>query len=464
MSVELVVAIITRGVGFLALAALIGSLAVDLIVLPGGGLGLHDERRRFQRLRIFCIVLLVVTSAAEVVLRGRTMTGAGLAAVLHAVPVILVHTHFGQIWFVRFALLAGVSCVASSTARAARAATLVMALGVALTTTLTGHAGDWGDVSPSAAIDYVHVIATSLWVGGLLSLAIASSRNVAGWSPAQFRTTGRRFSRLAGWSLLAVILSGSYNAWVQVATPSAMWTTTYGRVLFIKLVIVLGLIWLGAVARYTIVPRLADHRGHGLGIRIFRLGRLALFGTGRTGQALLPSHFLRHVSREALLGIGVFACTAVLVDVTPARHAVHLRHQPATALTHVTMEELHEQGGIPRGWMFTPPPGDAERGRGVFARLACFTCHAVVGEGFPPPTTQGPDLTDVGAHHPAGYLFESILNPDAVVVQAPGYADSQGRSIMPDYRRSLSVVDLVDLVAYLATLRGDPRKGSSSRS
>jgi putative copper export protein len=463
MSVEFLVATVTRGVGYLALAALIGSLAVDRFVLPDHEPELDQERRRLRRLRVACLVALILTSLTEVVLRGRTMTGAGLTAVLRAVPVILVHTHFGQVWLVRFTLLAGVLCVAGSMGRGARLVTLVMALGVAFTTSVTGHAGDWGDVSPSAAIDYIHVMASSLWVGGLLSLAVLGHRSVAGWPPARFRTTAQRFSRLAGWCLLAVILSGSYNAWVQVATLSAMWTTAYGRVLSVKLALVVVLIWLGAISRYTIVARLADRHGGGVGARCFRLGRLALFGARRGAQFLLPSRLLSYVSREALLGMGVLACTAVLADSIPARHAVHLRHQAVSAPTHITMEELHEQGGIPRGWMFTPPPGDAERGRGVFARLACFTCHTVVGEGFPPPTAQGPDLTDVGAHHPAGYLFESILNPDAVVVQAPGYADSQGRSIMPDYRGSLSVVDLVDLVAYLAAMRGDQGKGSASR-
>ena len=462
MSVEFLVATITRGLGFLALAALIGSLGVDLLVLPGRGLEFHDERRRLQRLRILCIVALLMTSAAEVVFRGLTMTGAGLTAVLRAAPVILVHTHFGQIWIVRFTLLAGALCCVGSMSRAARSVTAATALGVAFTTSVTGHAGDWGDVSPSAAVDFVHVMASSLWVGGLLSLAILGGRSVTGWPPAQFRMVARRFSRLAGWSLLAVVLSGSYNAWIQVATVSGMWTTAYGRALSIKLAIVVVLIWLGAISRYTIVARLTDRRGS-VGARSFRLGRLALFGARRPAHALLPSHFLRYVSREALLGIGVFACTAVLVDSTPARHAAHLGHQAASMPAHVTMEELHEGGGIPKGWIFTPPPGDARHGRSVFARLACFTCHAVAGEGFPPPTAQGPDLTDVGAHHPSGYLFESILDPDAVVVQAPGYTDAQGRSIMPDYRGSLSVVDLVDLVAYLATLRGEQRKDSSSR-
>ena len=65
-------------------------------------------------------------------IRGRTMTGAGLTAVLHAVPAILVHTHFGQIWLARFTLLAGALCLAGSMARGVRVGTLVMALGIAV--------------------------------------------------------------------------------------------------------------------------------------------------------------------------------------------------------------------------------------------------------------------------------------------------------------------------------------------
>ena len=58
----------------------------------------------------------------------------------------------------------------------------------------------------------------------------------------------------------------------------------------------------------------------------------------------------------------------------------------------------------------------------------------------------------MGEHHPAGYLAESILNPNAVIVKGPGYIGPDGRSTMPDYRDALSVADLIDLVAYLRSL------------
>jgi mono/diheme cytochrome c family protein len=116
------------------------------------------------------------------------------------------------------------------------------------------------------------------------------------------------------------------------------------------------------------------------------------------------------------------------------------------------MADLHASGGVPRGWSFTPPAGDAARGRQVFVRSGCFACHAVAGEPFPPSSGVGPDLTGAGEHHPAGYLLESVINPNAVIVQGPGYTGPDGRSIMPSYADRLAVQELLDLVAYLGAL------------
>lgn len=66
----------------------------------------------------------------------------------------------------------------------------------------------------------------------------------------------------------------------------------------------------------------------------------------------------------------------------------------------VTSEELHRLGGVPRGWRFSLPAGDPARGRGVFAGLECYKCHALEGETFPAvsrgDTDVGPELTGMG--------------------------------------------------------------------
>ena len=147
--------------------------------------------------------------------------------------------------------------------------------------------------------------------------------------------------------------------------------------------------------------------------------------------------------------------------VAPPAHAQgHGDHGQAGAGTapasrRVTMEALHAAGGVPPGWRFTVPPGDAVAGRQAFVDWKCYACHAIKGEQFPlkpgETATAGPELSGMGGHHPAEYLAESIVNPSAVLIEGPGYIGGDGRSIMPSYP-DMTLGQLVNLVAYLKTL------------
>ena len=122
-----------------------------------------------------------------------------------------------------------------------------------------------------------------------------------------------------------------------------------------------------------------------------------------------------------------------------------------------TMQELHEMGGVPRGWKFSlPSGGDVARGRELFVNLECYKCHNVQGEAFPEVTGDakyvGPDLSGMGGHHPAEYFAESVLSPNAVIITSQGYTGPDGLSIMPSFADSVSVGELLDLVAYMKSL------------
>jgi cytochrome c len=149
-----------------------------------------------------------------------------------------------------------------------------------------------------------------------------------------------------------------------------------------------------------------------------------------------------------------------LVPSVPAGGQEHVHGQagPASAppaSTRITMEALHAAGGIPPGWRFTLPAGDATAGRQAFVALKCYACHAVASEQFPlkpgETATAGPELTGMGGIHPAEYLAESIINPSAVLIEGPGYIGGDGRSIMPSYPE-MTLAQLTNLVAYLRTL------------
>jgi mono/diheme cytochrome c family protein len=121
----------------------------------------------------------------------------------------------------------------------------------------------------------------------------------------------------------------------------------------------------------------------------------------------------------------------------------------------VSEDELHRHGGIPRGWKFSVPGGDPTQGRELFRQLECYKCHEIKTEKFPAPSDgkyTGPELTGMGRIHPPEYIAESILYPNAVIVDEPGATGPDGRSLMPSYADSLSLTQWVDLVAYLKSL------------
>lgn len=113
----------------------------------------------------------------------------------------------------------------------------------------------------------------------------------------------------------------------------------------------------------------------------------------------------------------------------------------------------------PEGWTFRLPEGDPRVGRRAFVDFECYKCHPVAGENFPKAEGTGdvgPDLSRMGPLHPAEYFAEAILNPNAVLIEGPGFLGPDGKSRMPSYTESMTLQQLIDLVAYLRTLGAAP--------
>jgi Cu/Ag efflux protein CusF len=115
----------------------------------------------------------------------------------------------------------------------------------------------------------------------------------------------------------------------------------------------------------------------------------------------------------------------------------------------------------PRAWRFAMPKGDPAKGRAVFEKFECFECHEVRGEKFPPPMQSAPELSQMGPLHPVEFFAESVLYPDAFVPRQ--YRDSQGKSPMTDFTDKMTVRELIDVSAYVASLspKGAPKTVSA---
>jgi cytochrome c oxidase assembly factor CtaG/putative copper export protein len=95
---------------------------------------------------------------------------------------------------------------------------------------LTGHssAGGSHDLATNGLL--IHLVAASLWAGGLLALL---GHVIRGGQHADL--AARRFSAIALWCFVAMALSGIVNALVRVL-PSDLLTTDYGRLVLAKFV------------------------------------------------------------------------------------------------------------------------------------------------------------------------------------------------------------------------------------
>jgi mono/diheme cytochrome c family protein len=130
---------------------------------------------------------------------------------------------------------------------------------------------------------------------------------------------------------------------------------------------------------------------------------------------------------------------------------------PAPAGPGSTQEApAHGAHGTPAEWKFAWPKGDPAKGREVFVKLECYSCHEVRGEMFPAPAdreTVGPELSAMGPLHSAEYFAEAIINPSATIEKGKAYEAADGSSKMPSFNDVMSVQELVDLVAFLRGLK-----------
>ncbi|WP_309126205.1 copper resistance protein CopC [Kocuria sp.] len=102
--------------------------------------------------------------------------------------------------------------------------------------------------------DAVHVAAGLVWVGGILGLVTVLGRT-SDASPRQATLTLSRFSAVAGWVVLALAATGLLLGWRILGGPGALVSTGYGRILLLKIAVVLGVVAVAAWNRFVHLPR-----------------------------------------------------------------------------------------------------------------------------------------------------------------------------------------------------------------
>ncbi|WP_291380232.1 cytochrome c oxidase assembly protein [Demequina sp.] len=117
---------------------------------------------------------------------------------------------------------------------------------------MTGHAAGAEDHHLAVTSLYVHLASSAVWLGLLIAL-VAARRPLGNDAKAAVQ----RVSRMVLWAAAAIVASGAANAWLRIGSVTDLFTTTYGRLLALKLVLMSGAIALAAWHRRVTMPRLS---------------------------------------------------------------------------------------------------------------------------------------------------------------------------------------------------------------
>lgn len=289
---------LAQGLTYLGVFGACGLVLFVALLLPRDA-GVDLLRGRLIRLAGRFVVLVVAAGAALLPLTALYQRAEGLSTLAS-----------GAVWAdavrgvetVSAVLLAGGSLLATRfLVTAHRVVTdRVIALGaVGLTLLALGLVGHTRSITPYTlmlAADLSHVVAGTLWFGGLLGLVI-SLRRLAD-RPRVGAAVLARFSLLAGWSLLVVALTGSVLGWRILRSWENLVGTDFGRLLVAKVAVVGVVAALAGWNRYRLLPAI-----------------LADGGFAERGAA--ASRMRRAVRVEAVVLVGVLGLTGFLVDRTP---------------------------------------------------------------------------------------------------------------------------------------------------
>ena len=230
------------------------------------------ERRSTSLIALRPIVLVLalvglILSGLGLLVLAAAMMGADLFPVdpTH-VSMIVFETAIGTAWIVRMLALGIVLTAALALERFPTSMRIVILLAssVAVATLVwTGHAGATEGVSGTIhrLSDIVHMLAASIWVGGIASFAWLLFRPAGQAGLTNLAVTHRaleQFSRVGALVVGLIVLTGLINSQILIgiANMGSMATTPYGQLLLAKLALFGLMLVLAAANRWRLTPAL----------------------------------------------------------------------------------------------------------------------------------------------------------------------------------------------------------------
>ncbi len=295
-----------------ALSVLIGLCASWLYLASRHNADTFEASPGLGALLGLSLLTLAVTGSVDLVMRAATLADVGINEVWAVVPKVITDTAYGESWLLRNGALAVIILLwlwrRSPPLAGARGIVAFGALLIAFAISSTGHAAEDGGLTLLNLNNTLHITAGCVWGGTVVVYALSVLPHLRRINACgMIAETAVRLSTLAGAALAIVLATGLYNAWVQIETLDALFSTDYGWILLAKLAFVAIMMGVGALNRFFVVPSIEAWA---------QPPRLSSNADGP------PQVFLARLRIDVVVFAAILVCAAALGNTTPARHAI----------------------------------------------------------------------------------------------------------------------------------------------
>jgi putative copper export protein len=270
----------------LTYAATLGAAGAVFFLRYGGTLITSVHRLRIRRLVLGLALLSVLAGAAQIMVSAGSMSGAAAGMWDGSLLRMVWQAGAGRANAARaVGLLLAVSVVSPD-----RHSGLAL-LGAALAATSfawTGHARSLSPDTIPVLLLSVHLLGVAFWLGALPPLLIVARD---GDLP-RVAAAAARFGAAALFVVGVLLAAGAALLWLLLGDVTALWGSTYGRYVMLKLTFVAGLLCLAAFNKLRLTPRL------------------------RGGDVLAVRSLRTSIRLELLAGMSILAVTATFTTLT----------------------------------------------------------------------------------------------------------------------------------------------------
>ena len=233
---------------------LVGALlAITFLTLDIDG-KVGETNFELRKLAAVTSLIWMISNAFFIVLTLANILNAGISEVLqpNILRSFILQIPLGQYLFTQLLLSILISLIVPRFNSIGSGTFLLLATLLAIVIPVfQSHSASSGSHSMAIGSLAIHVIALALWVGGVFALAFLTPESRAHAVP--------RFSVLALWAAIAVVVSGSVNAFIRLDFKEA-WTSSYAYLVIAKVFLTVGLIVIGYLHRKNL-KKLSEIKG-----------------------------------------------------------------------------------------------------------------------------------------------------------------------------------------------------------